>query len=100
LCFGWDLGPVGDWVVVGDRQSSVERANSVAEWPFDADADADANGTPIGVALDGANRNDIKLLEPMLDSIITNGLTGDIELLALDAATTTGLCGSVSSAMT
>ena len=36
------------------------------------------------VAIDGANRNDLKLLEPTLDSIITNGLLDDIELLALD----------------
>jgi len=36
------------------------------------------------VAIDGANRNDIKLLEPALDSIITEGLLADIEWLALD----------------
>ena len=34
--------------------------------------------------IDGANRNDLKLLEPTLDSIIANGLIGDVELLALD----------------
>jgi hypothetical protein len=45
---------------------------------------ADANAIPIGVAIAGANRNDIKLLEPTLDSIITNDLLDDIELLALD----------------
>ena len=38
------------------------------------------------ILIDGANRNDLKLLQPTLDSIITNGLIDDIELLALDRA--------------
>jgi putative transposase len=42
------------------------------------------NGIPIGVAIDGANRNDLKMLEPTLDAIRANGLLDDIELLALD----------------
>ena len=31
------------------------------------------------------NRNDLTLMEPILDSIIINGLIDDIELLALDS---------------
>lgn len=44
----------------------------------------DANGIPIGWVIDGANRNDIKLLGPTLDAVATNGLLVDIETLHLD----------------
>ena len=44
----------------------------------------DANGIPIGVAIDGANRNDLTLLEPTLDAVAATGLLSDIELLTLD----------------
>lgn len=44
----------------------------------------DTNGIPIGCATDGANRNDVTLLEPTLDAIVANGLLADIELLTLD----------------
>ncbi len=64
----------------GTGKSPVDRAKLGHKWSVAVDA----NGIPIGVALAGANRNDIKLLEPTLDSIITNGLLGDVELLALD----------------
>ena len=66
----------------GERtgKSPVDRAKLGQKWSIAADA----NGIPIGIAIDGANRNDIKLLEPALDSIITKGLLADIELLALD----------------
>ena len=37
------------------------------------------------VAIDGANRNDIKLLEPTLDAVVANRLIADIELLTLDS---------------
>ena len=66
----------------GIGKSPVDRAKLGWKWSVAADA----NGIPIGVAIDGANRNDLKLLEPTLDSIITNGLIDDIELLALDRA--------------
>ena len=64
----------------GTGKSPVDRAKLGHKWSVAADA----NGIPIGVAIDGANRNDLKLLEPTLDSIITNGLIDDVELLALD----------------
>jgi transposase len=44
----------------------------------------DANGIPIGWALDGANRNDIPLLEPTLAAIDRLGLLADIGTLCLD----------------
>ena len=64
----------------GTGKSPVDRGKLGHKWSVAADA----NGIPIGVALDGANRNDLKLLEPTLDSIVTNGLLADIELLTLD----------------
>ena len=39
---------------------------------------ADAKGIPIGWAIDGANRNDIKLLDPTLDAVAATGLLEEI----------------------
>jgi transposase len=44
----------------------------------------DRNGIPIGVATDGANRNDSALLAPTLDDAGANGLLSDIETICLD----------------
>jgi hypothetical protein len=44
----------------------------------------DANGIPIGWAIDGANRNDVKLLGPTLDDIARAGLLEEVETLHLD----------------
>ena len=64
----------------GTGKSPVDRAKLGYKWSVAADA----HGIPIGVAIDGANRNDIRLLEPTLDAVAANGLIADIELLALD----------------
>ena len=64
----------------GTGSSPVDRAKIGWKWSVAVDA----NGIPIGVAIDGANRNDVKLLEPTLDAIVANGLIDDIELLTLD----------------
>ena len=45
---------------------------------------ADANGIPLGWALAGANRNDLKLLEPTLVDVARAGLLVEIETLHLD----------------
>lgn len=42
------------------------------------------HGIPIGWAIDGANRNDITLLQPTLDAVADNGLLAEIETLHLD----------------
>lgn len=42
------------------------------------------HGVPIGWAIDGANRNDVPMLEPTLDSVAARGLLADIETLHLD----------------
>ena len=40
--------------------------------------------SPIGWAIDGANRNDVKLLEPTLDAVAATGLLADIDTVCLD----------------
>jgi transposase len=45
---------------------------------------ADGHGLPIGWAIDGANRNDLRLLHPTLDAIEATGLHHDIGMLHLD----------------
>lgn len=45
---------------------------------------SDRHGIPIGWAIDGANRNDIRLLEPTIEAIADSGLLIDIETLHLD----------------
>jgi transposase len=64
----------------GTGKSPVDRAKLGYKWSVAVDA----NGIPIGVAIGGANRNDLRLLEPTLDAITANGLLGDVELLTLD----------------
>lgn len=64
----------------GTGKSPVDRAKLGWKWS----AAVDANGIVIGVAIDGANRNDVALLEPTLDAIDTHGLLDEIELLSLD----------------
>lgn len=64
----------------GTGKSPVDRAKLGWKWSVAVDA----NGIPIGVAIDGANRNDLKLLEPTLDAVAANGLIDEIELLSLD----------------
>ena len=45
---------------------------------------ADRAGIPLGWAIDGANRNDVKLLDPTLDAIEANGLLADVGTVTLD----------------
>lgn len=42
------------------------------------------HGIPIGWTLDGANRHDIRLLEPTIDAVAAAGLLADIDTLHLD----------------
>lgn len=64
----------------GTGKSPVDRAKLGWKWSIATDA----NGIPVGWAIDGANRNDIKLLEPTLNDIARTGLHLDIETLHLD----------------
>jgi len=45
---------------------------------------SETHGVPIGWAIDGANRNDVRMLEPTLAAITTIGLLIDIDTLHLD----------------
>ena len=45
---------------------------------------SDHGGIPVGWAIDGANRHDIPLLAPTLDTVTTRGLDLDIDTLHLD----------------
>jgi hypothetical protein len=64
----------------GTGKSPVDRAKLGYKWSVAVDG----AGIPIGYAIDGANRNDMTLLEPTLDAVAANGLLDDVELLSLD----------------
>ncbi len=64
----------------GTGKSPVDRGKLGWKWSLGVDA----NGIPIGWAIDGANRNDLPLLEPTLDAIDQHGLLADVETLHLD----------------
>jgi transposase len=44
----------------------------------------DRHGVPIGWSIDGANRNDVRMLEPTLDDIAAAGLLVDVDTVHLD----------------
>lgn len=64
----------------GTGKSPVDRAKLGWKWSLAADA----NGIPVGWSIDGANRNDVKLLVPTLVDVARVGLLADIETLHLD----------------
>ncbi|MFH1330547.1 MAG: IS5 family transposase [Actinomycetota bacterium] len=64
----------------GTGKSPVDRAKLGWKWSVAADR----NGIPVGWAIDGANRNDLMLLEPTLIDFDRTGLLADIETLHLD----------------
>jgi transposase len=45
---------------------------------------SDRHGIPIGWVIDGANRNDVRLLEPTLDAVADAGLLSEVGTLHLD----------------
>ena len=64
----------------GTGRSPVDRAKLGWKWSLAVDA----AGISIGGAIDGANRNDVKLLEPTLDAVAATGLLADIDTVCLD----------------
>jgi transposase len=64
----------------GTGPNPTDRAKLGWKWSVATDA----NGIPIGWAIDGANRNDVKLLGPTLNDVARIGLLVDIETLHLD----------------
>ena len=64
----------------GTGPNPTDRAKSGWKWSVASER----HGIPIGWAIDGANRNDIRLLVPTLDAVAETGLLSDIETLHLD----------------
>ena len=64
----------------GTGPNPTDRAKLGWKWSVATDR----AGIPIGWSIDGANRNDVKLLTPTLDAIEVNGLLADIGTVSLD----------------
>ena len=64
----------------GTGRNPTDRAKLGWKWSIGVDV----HGVPIGWAIDGANRNDVKLLEPTLDAIAAHGLLVDVDTMHLD----------------
>lgn len=64
----------------GTGKSPVDRAKIGWKWSVAADR----HGVPVGWAIDGANRNDVRLLEPTVEAVAHNRLLDDVETLHLD----------------
>ncbi len=64
----------------GTGKNPTDRAKLGWKWPVLTDA----NGIPVGWAIDGANRHDSVMLEPTLEHAARLGLLCDIETIWLD----------------
>lgn len=51
---------------------------------------SECHGIPVGWAIDGANRNDVRMLEPTLNAVADAGLLADIGTLHLDRSYDSG----------
>jgi transposase len=64
----------------GTGKNPTDRAKLGWKWSVAVER----HGIPLGWAIDGANRNDVRLVEPTLEDVRTNGLLDDIDTLHLD----------------
>jgi hypothetical protein len=64
----------------GTGPSPVDRGKRGWKWSIGVDR----HGIPIGWTIDGANRNDMTMLEPTLAAIGATGLLADVETVHLD----------------
>ncbi len=64
----------------GTGPNPTDRAKLGWKWSLAVEA----HGIPIGWVIDGANRNDVKLIDPTLDAVAAIGLLADIGTLHLD----------------
>ena len=64
----------------GTGPNPTDRAKLGWKWSVAADG----HGIPLGWVIDGANRNDLRLLQPTLDAVEATGLHHDIAMLHLD----------------
>lgn len=70
----------------GTGPNPTDRAKLGWKWSVASER----HGIPIGWAIDGANRNDVRLLEPTLDAVAKTGLLADIDTLHLDRSYDSG----------
>jgi transposase len=64
----------------GTGSNPCDRAKQGWKWSIGVDR----HGIPIGWAIDGANRNDVRMLQPTLDDIAAVGLLVDVDTMHLD----------------
>jgi transposase len=64
----------------GTGKNPTDRAKLGWKWSVAADR----AGIPLGWSIDGANRNDVKMLDPTLDAIEANGPLVDVGTVTLD----------------
>ena len=64
----------------GTGRSPVDRGKLGWKWSVAAER----SGIPIAWSIDGANRNDVAMLDPTLDAITATGLLADIGTMTLD----------------
>lgn len=64
----------------GTGPNPCDRGKSGWKWSVASER----HGIPVGWAIDGANRNDVRMLEPTLDDIAAGGLLAEIGTLHLD----------------
>ena len=64
----------------GTGKNPTDRAKLGWKWSIGVDR----HGVPLGWAIDGANRNDVKLLGPTIDAIHAAGLLDDVDTMHLD----------------
>jgi len=64
----------------GTGPNPTDRAKLGWKWSVASER----HGIPVGWVIDGANRNDVRMLEPTLDAVRATGLLADIGTLHLD----------------
>jgi transposase len=64
----------------GTGPNPTDRGKSGWKWSVAVER----HGIPVGWAIDGANRNDVRMLDPTLDAVAKAGLLVDIHTLHLD----------------
>ena len=64
----------------GTGPNPTDRAKLGWKWSVAVDA----HGVPVGWAIDGANRNDVRMLIPTLEAVAEAGPLADIDTLHLD----------------
>ena len=70
-------GPYGG---EGTGPNPTDRGKLAWKWSVASER----HGVPIGWAIDGANRNDVRMLEPTIEAVAAVGLLVDVDTLHLD----------------